>query len=110
MVPRRMQFVETRTFTRLILNLMSDDEYLKLQRSLAERPELGKVISGSGGLRKLRWRYEGRGKRGGLRVIYYWATADETIWMLLIYVKNQKEDLSREQIRELKILVKEVLP
>ena len=104
-----MEFIETPTFTKLVLDLLEDDDYAKLQAALALRPDLGKVIPGSGGIRKARWAGSGRGKRGGLRVIYYWQVADDIIWMLLAYPKNEREDLSRDQVRQLKILVEEFL-
>ena len=71
-----MEFVETPTFTRLILPLMKDDDYAELQVALAKRPEIGKVIPGSGGIRKARWGGSGRGKRGGLRIIYFWQSRE----------------------------------
>lgn len=104
-----MEFIETPTFTRLVLGLMEDDDYAKLQAALALQPDLGKVIPGSGGIRKARWAGSGRGKRGGLRIIYYWQVAEDKIWMLLAYRKSEREDLSRDQIRQLKILVEEFL-
>lgn len=76
-------FVETPLFTRLVGEYLSDDEYLKLQQALAENPEAGPVIPGSGGVRKLRWAMPGRGKRGGLRVIYYLRSRKGLIWMLV---------------------------
>ena len=100
-----VEFVETPTFTRLILRLMDDGEYARLQLALAARPDWGKVIPGGSGLRKLRWAGSGRGKRGGLRVIYYWQTADDQIWLLLAYAKNEREDLLHDQIKGLKRLV-----
>ena len=72
---------------------MDDDEYAALQWALALRPEAGAVIPGSGGIRKLRWGAEGRGKRGGLRVIYYWKRRDGQIWLLTIYAKNEAENI-----------------
>ena len=87
---------------------MDDDEYTKLQLALVRRPDWGKIIPGSGGLRKLRWAGSGRGKRGGLRVIYYWQTADEQIWLLLAYLKSEQDDLSHDEIKQLKRLVGEV--
>jgi mRNA-degrading endonuclease RelE of RelBE toxin-antitoxin system len=74
---------------------------------LVARPEIGNVIRGSGGLRKVRWAAPGRGKRGGVRVIYYWAANQEVILMLLIYGKNEQDDLTSEQLRLLKRLVNE---
>ncbi len=102
-----VEFIETPTFTRSIGKLMDDDEYAKLQLALVLRPDWGKVIPGSGGLRKLRWAGSGRGKRGGLRVIYYWQTADGQIWLLLAYPKSEREDLSHDEIKQLKRLVEE---
>ena len=104
-----MEFIETPTFTKLVLELLEDDDYAKLQAALALRPDMGKVIPGSGGIRKARWAGSGRGKRGGLRVIYYWQVADDIIWMLMAYPKSEREDLSRDQVRQLKILVEEFL-
>ena len=102
-----MEFIETPTFTRLVLELMEDDDYAKLQLALAKRPDMGKIIPDGGGIRKMRWAGSGRGKRGGLRVIYYWHVADSQIWMLLAYPKNERGDLTPEQIKQLKRLVKE---
>ena len=103
---RRVEFIETPTFTRLIAKLMDDDEYANLQRALVRRPDWGNVIPGGGGIRKLRWAGSGRGKRGGLRVIYYWQTADHQIWMLLAYPKSDQKKLLNDEIKELKRLVK----
>lgn len=102
-----VEFIETPMFTRLVGKLMDDDEYAKLQLALALRPDLGKVIPGSGGIRKVRWAGSGRGKRGGLRVIYYWQAPDDQIWLLLVYPKSEREDLSHDQIKQLKRLVGE---
>ena len=102
-----VEFIETPTFTRLIGKLMDDGEYAKMQFALVLRPDWGKVIPGSGGLRKLRWAGSGRGKRGGLRVIYYWQTADDQIWLLVAYPKSERDDLSHDEIKQLKRLVEE---
>ena len=83
-----MVIIETSIFTRRIAELLSDDEYRELQATLVERPKAGPVIPGSGGLRKLRWSASGRGKRGGARVIYYWATEQDHLLMLFIYAKK----------------------
>ena len=69
---------------------------------MAERPDAGSVIRGSGGIRKLRWAGSGRGKRGGLRVIYYWWVAKERISMLRMYPKNEQDDLSSDQLKQLR--------
>ncbi len=73
------------------------------------RPEQGSIIPGSGGLRKVRWAIKGKGKRGGLRVIYYWDPKTESFYMLLIYSKSKKDDLSQDQLQILSQLVKEEL-
>ena len=83
-----MVIVETPIFTKQVLDTLSSDEYRLFQRTLLEHPDAGRLISGSGGLRKVRWSAEGRGKRGGVRVIYYWFTARDTILLLFIYPKN----------------------
>jgi len=75
-----MRFVETPIFTKEVLDLLDDDEYRALQLALIFRPEQGAIIPGSGGLRKLRWGVRGRGKRGGLRVIYYQAKEEDTFY------------------------------
>ena len=102
-----MRFVETPVFTRLVQDLLPDDDYRCLQFSLLLRPEAGAIIPGGGGLRKVRWSLPGKGKRGGLRVIYYWHRAEEVIYLLLIYQKSRQEDLTQEQLRLLRKLVKE---
>jgi len=104
-----MRFVETPVFTREILRLLRDDDYRSLQFALLFRPDAGAIISGSGGLRKLRWSLPGRGKRGGMRVIYYWRKAEEVIYLLFVYPKNRQEDLTPQQLKILRNLVKENL-
>ena len=102
-----MVIVETPIFTKQVLDTLSGDEYRLFQRTLLEHPEGGTRIPGSGGLRKLRWSAEGRGKRGGVRVIYYWFTARDTILLLFIYPKNVQDDLTPGQLRQLKQIVEE---
>jgi mRNA-degrading endonuclease RelE of RelBE toxin-antitoxin system len=102
-----MIIVETHIFTRQVLLLLKDDEYRLLQSVLANQPDAGVVIPSSGGLRKMRWGMTGRGKRGGARVIYYWAVKQERILMLLIYPKNVKDDMTQEQLKILRKIVKE---
>ncbi|MGB5496943.1 MAG: type II toxin-antitoxin system RelE/ParE family toxin [Sedimenticolaceae bacterium] len=100
-----MVFLETSVFTKSIQSLLSDEEYRWLQNHLVRFPEAGDLIKGSGGLRKIRWKLEGRGKRGGVRVIYYWATSDDQLFMLFAYAKNEQGDLTKEQLLVLKKLV-----
>jgi hypothetical protein len=92
-------------FTRRIKELMSDDDYKDLQEALVNLPDTGAIIQGTGGLRKIRWKLEGRGKSGGIRAIYYWVTADDHIYMLLAYPKNERDDLTPEQKKALKMIV-----
>ncbi len=105
-----MVIIETLVFTRQVQELLSDAEYRELQIALADRPNAGAIIVGSGGLRKFRWAAKGRGKRGGSRVIYYWAVAQAQLLMLLIYSKHDQEDLTREQLKTLKKIVEEEFP
>lgn len=100
-----MIIIETSIFTRRIKELMSDEEYKELQEALVNRPDMGAIIQGTGGLRKVRWKLEGKGKSGGVRAIYYWMTADEQIYMLYVYPKSKQEDLSPEQKKALKLMV-----
>lgn len=95
-------FVETPIFARRVQQYLDDDEYAELQANLAARPDAGSIIKGSGGIRKLRWAGSGRGKRGGLRVIYYWWVATDRISMLLIYPKNEMDDLTANQLKQLR--------
>ena len=102
-----MRFIETPVFTRAIVALLDDEEYRSLQRAMLRRPEAGPLIPNSGGLRKLRWPLPGRGKRGGLRVIYYWDEPGENFSMLYAYPKNEQGDLTAQQLRVLARLVRE---
>ena len=104
-----MVFIETPIFTDLVLDLMSDKKYSELQQALLLNPELGDLISGSDGLRKVRWGVEGRGKRGGIRVIYYWKVKADQIIFLLVYPKNVQDDLTPAQLKKLKAVVAEEL-
>jgi len=99
---KSITFVESPLFSKLIYNYLDEDEYAALQWTLAMRPEQGKIIPGSGGLRKVRWAAKGRGKRGGSRIIYYWQQADGEIWMLTIYAKNEAENIPAHILRKIK--------
>jgi hypothetical protein len=94
-------FIETKLFTRLVQEYLTDDEYRELQALLMQQPAAGAVIPGSGGVRKLRWRAPGRGKRGGHRVIYYPKTEQGVIWMLTLYPKNVKDTIPAHVVREI---------
>lgn len=98
-------FRETSPFTRRVIELLTDEEYQKLQSRLSEFPDGGNLIKGSGGLRKIRQAAKGKGTRGGSRVIYYFAVAKEMFFMLDIYDKSEKEDLSQSEIKELRSIV-----
>jgi hypothetical protein len=87
--------------------LLDDEQYQALQVALLLRPKVGTLISRSGGLRKLRWSLQGAGKRGGIRLIYFWDVATETMYMLYAYRKNAQEDLTAQQLRVLSRLVRE---
>jgi hypothetical protein len=104
-----VRFIETPIFTEDVSQELSLEDYRQLQLVLMLRPEQGPVIAGSGGIRKIRWRRAGMGKRGGLRVIYYWEADSETFYMLTVYRKNDQEDLSARQVRILRRLVAEEL-
>ena len=104
-----LRFSETFEFLEKALRLIGEDGISKLERHLCRDPTQGKVIRGSGGIRKLRWASAHRGKRGGYRVIYYFVAADDRILLLDIYSKSQKSDLTKNEIKELAAAVKEIL-
>jgi hypothetical protein len=84
---------------------MPDEEYRLLQLYSVNKPDVGKTIPGSGGLRKVRWSAGGHGKRGGLRVIYYWLMPRDAILLLYAYPKSERDDLTAEQLRQIKRVV-----
>jgi hypothetical protein len=102
-----MIFIESAAFTRRLVDVLDDDSYAGFQAWLAANPRAGAVIADTGGLRKVRWAASGRGKRGGARVIYYYVDAEHQIWLLLIYAKNVKEDLSPTEKRTLRQLLEQ---
>src|ERR1043165_10195273 len=83
-----IEFVEATAFTKYVYDYLSEDEYLGLQSFLLQYPEAGKIVRGSGGGRKVPWAMAGKGKSGGIRVIYYFKKQDDEIWLLTIYSKN----------------------
>ena len=102
-----MVIVETAIFTRIVCELLPDDEIRRLQLALLLRPEQGDIIPGCHGLRKLRWKQPRQGKRGGLRVLYYWDKPNDRIYMIYAYRKSKQSDLTQQQIRDLGRLVRE---
>ena len=102
--------VEVRGFTARFCDLLPDEEYRLLQLELIRDPEAGRVIPGTGGLRKLRWAVGGRGKRGGARVIYFWHRKSQHLLMLFVYPKNERSDLTAAQRRALRQIVEREYP
>ena len=100
-----MVIIETPIFTRKIHSILSDEEYRLLQIQLINKPDSGKIIRGGGGLRKLRWSAGGHGKRGGIRVIYYWFVSQDTLLLLFAYSKSEQGELTPEQLKQLKRVV-----
>ena len=95
-------FIESPTFSKLVYDYLNDDEYAALQWTLAVNPETGKVIPGSGGLRKIRWSAKGQGKRGGTRIIYYVHKENGEIWLITIYAKNEVEKIPMKTLKAIK--------
>jgi len=94
-----MVFIETSLFTRLVSAYLTDDEYAALQAYLIQHPDRGTLVPSSGGVRKLRWSGSGRGKRGGLRIIYFWRNRAGQIWLLTIYAKNEQSNIPPHILR-----------
>lgn len=107
-ISMQLVFFETPLFTRLLPDYLDDEAYRRLQQSLLADPESGVVMPGTGGFRKLRWqdRRRGKGKRGGLRVIYYYLTTDHQIWLFTIYGKDEVADLTAEEKKTLQQAIK----
>jgi hypothetical protein len=102
-----VELIETSVFTRQITTLLSDEEYREFQSRLAANPDLGALIRGGGGIRKIRMAVGSRGKRGGARVIYYWAFRKDIILLLYAYPKNVSVNLTPKQVSLLAKVVKE---
>jgi hypothetical protein len=101
-------FIELPPFERHRSTYLDDDAFLSLQNLLMSHPEAGDLIPGTGGLRKLRFADErrGKGKRGGLRVIYYWWVTGLQFWLFTLYDKDEMEDLTPQQRKVLKAMTK----
>jgi mRNA-degrading endonuclease RelE of RelBE toxin-antitoxin system len=99
-----MEFIEAPAFTRYVSEYLPDDEYRQLQNQLVISPELGDMMPGTGGFRKLRWAdpKRGKGRRGGLRIIYYYFLTDQQIWLMTLYDKDEASDLSPKVKKALK--------
>ena len=106
----KLTFVETPVFTELITGLLTDADYRRLQEQLLISPTAGDVIVGTAGCRKLRWRLSGRkgGKSGGIRVIYYYRSANDQIIFLLAYDHRVVDDLNPAQKRQLASIVRQL--
>ncbi|MBE0509607.1 MAG: type II toxin-antitoxin system RelE/ParE family toxin [Chromatiales bacterium] len=96
-----MIFIETSAFTKLLLDYLSDEEYRALQAYLLQKPDAGDIVKGSGGVRKVRWASDGKGKSGGVRVIYYWKKPDHEIWMLTIYSKSEQSTIPGHILKQI---------
>jgi hypothetical protein len=103
-----MEFIETSIFTRRITQLLSDEEYKEFQLELLRNPQKGPVIPGSGGLRKVRVGLGNRGKSGGARVVYYLVSKLDIIYLIYVYLKNMRGDLSEAQLKELRQIAEEM--
>jgi mRNA-degrading endonuclease RelE of RelBE toxin-antitoxin system len=96
-----VQFIEATAFTKYVYDYLSEDEYIGLQSFLLQYPESGKIVPGSGGVRKVRWAVSGRGKSGGVRIIYYFKRQDDEIWLLTIYSKNEVQNIPAHILRQI---------
>lgn len=104
-----MVIVETHIFTRLASALLADEDLRRLQVALALRPDQGDLIQGAHGLRKLRWARAGRGKRGDLRVFYFWDKPASRLYLIYAIEKSRQADLTPEQRKALGRVVREEL-
>ena len=95
-------FVESPLFGKLVYDYLSEEEYADLQWHLATVPDAGDIIRGSGGIRKLRWSAKGKGKRGGVRVIYYWHDDAGEIWLLTVYAKNEADTIPTNILKKIR--------
>ena len=106
-----MEFIEAPAFTRRLSGYLNDDDYRELQARLGANPELGDLMPGTDGFRKMRWAdvRRGKGRRGGLRIIYYPFPSDHQIWLMTLYDKNEAADLTPEQKKALKASIENEL-
>ncbi len=106
-----MEFVEAPPFTRHISEYLNEDAYRKLQARLSENPEMGDLMPGTGGFRKMRWAdaRRSKGRRGGLRIIYFHFSSDHQIWLMTVYGKDEASDLSAQQKKALRVAIEQEL-
>ena len=102
-----MEFIEAPSFTRHVADYLNDDGYEELQSQMGLNPELGDLMPGTGGFRKLRWAdaRRGKGRRGGLRIIYYHFKSDNQIWLMTLYDKEEASDLTAKEKKALKAAI-----
>ena len=106
-----MEFIEAPAFTRYLADYLNDESFKEFQLKLAANPELGDVIPAKGGFRKLRWGdiRRGKGRRGGLRIIYYHFKSDSQIWLMTLYDKDEASDLTTKEKKALKAAIESEL-
>src|SRR5215471_14434451 len=102
-----MEFFEAPAFTRYLSNYMDDEQYRQLQEQLAAHPDLGDVMPGTGGFRKMRWadQRRGKGRRGGLRIVYYYFSSEQQVWLMTLYDKDEAADLTPDEKKALRSAV-----
>ena len=101
-------FVESGVFTRRIAGMLDDESYAEFQQVLARNPEKGPVMEGTGGLRKIRWKLPGKGKSGGIRIIYLYLKLRERIYLVFVFAKDESDNLTASQKTDLKKLVEAI--
>jgi len=106
-----MEFIEAPAFTRHFADYLKDEDFKELQSNLAANPDLGDLMPGTGGFRKARWvdARRGKGRRGGLRIIYYHFKSDSQIWLMTIYDKDEATDLTNTEKKALKAAIQSEL-
>jgi hypothetical protein len=106
-----MEFIEAPAFTRYLRNYLSDEGYRELQAEIVRNPECGDIMPGTGGFRKMRWAdtRRGKGRRGGLRLIYYYFNSDQQVWLMAIYGEDEASDLTAKDKSALKAVIEREL-
>ncbi len=99
--PPVFTFIESSVFERILPAYLDDDEYSDLQQFLMQHPEVGEIVPGSGGVRKVRWSRPGTGKQGGLRIIYVVRYRPNEFWMLTLYAKSKRENVPSHILKQL---------